>query len=273
MSASGEVTPSNPREEMRMNIHGVLDWALVDAKAQTYKAHWRAGGEARWHNLQKLVEKLAGEHKITDRAGLERAVDDAALIYHHDDALPAGDVKQLLESISEVAGVLREENDARIADILVDRDVHLIEGTAWTPGARDRTDRILKLESGLLFNPVLPLVDVQRRALREIGCFDGWEHSQERAVAIRMRLFRIRADLAQLSRALGRLPKKRKANMRLVGAVAVLKRRWKNLSGKNGMPKFVESVIVFIDPDHPDVATKLPSAMRLRVQGVAKSRA
>jgi hypothetical protein len=89
-----------------------------------------------------------------------------------------------------------------------------------------------------------------------------------------MRLFRIRADLTQLSRALERLPKTRTVNMQLLGAVALLKRRWKGLSGKKvGMPKFVESVIAFVDPKHPDIATKLRSAMRLRLKGVAKSRA
>ena len=276
MSASGEVPSTDLRDVARMNIHGVVSvrpgGSVSVGNPEGLHYVWKKpGGEARWRALQKLLVKLAKDHKIHDRVGLEDAVDAAALIYHHQGVLPKDDVKQLLESIAEVTRVLREENDARIADILVDRDNQLIKGTGWKPGARGRIDRILKLESGLLFNPISPRTARHRRLLRRDGFFDRWEYSYERTVAIRMRLFRIRADLGQLSRALERLPKTRTGNMPLLGAVAVLKRRWKSLSGnKVGMPKFVESVIAFVDPN-TDVATKLRSAMRLRVKGVAKS--
>ena len=278
MSASGEVWPSSLRDEARMNIHGVVSvrpgGVVSVGNPEGLHYVWRKpDGETRWGDLQKLLEKLAKDHKIKNRVGLEDAVDAAAQIYHHQGVLPKADVKRLLGSISQVTRMLREENDARIADILVDRDNHLIKGAAWKPGASGRIDRILKLESSFLFNPISPRTAVHRRLLRRNGFFDGWESSYERAVAIRMRLFRIRADLAQLSRALERIPKTRTGNMQLLGAVAVLKRRWKSLSGKKvGMPKFVESVIAFVDPTHPDVAAKLRSAMRLRLKGVAKIR-
>jgi len=231
---SGEVRPPSLRDEMRMNIHGVVKCLEggVASKVNPEGRHyvWRKpDGEARWRKLQVLLEKLAGDHKIVDREELEDAVDAAAQIYHRRHrALPKGDVDRLLESISEVTKVLCEENDARIAGMLDDRDNNLIKGDAWK------------------FN---------------------------RAWANRSRLFRIRADLSELSCGLRRLPNTRKGDMQLLGAVADLKRRWKSLSGKKvGMPKFVESVIAFIDPN-PDVATKLPSALRLRVKGVAKSQA
>jgi len=232
MSARGEVRPLSHRDEARMNIHGVVSvhpgGSVFVGNPEGLHYVWNPGGEKRWRALQELLNKLARDHKIDDRVGLEDAVDAAAQIYHHQGTLPKDDVKTLLGSISKITTVLCEKNDARIAGMLEDRDNNLIKGDAW---------------------------------------------NYERAWAVRKRLFRIREDLSQLSRALERLPKTRRGNMRLLGAVADLKRRWKSLSGKKvGMPKFVESVIVFVDPNHTDVATKLRSAMRLRVKGVAKSR-
>jgi hypothetical protein len=271
MSGGEEVQPTNPRDEARINIHGVVrcveggDVSVGNPKGLHYV--WKPDGEARWRDLHKLLHKLAGDHKIDDRAGLEDAVDAAALIYRGLSALPKHDVERLFESIPKVTEALREENDGRIAGLLTDRDRRLIDGRTWKPSRH--IDRFLRLDSGLLLNPGFPRTALHRWMNRRRGLFDGWEASYERQLAIRMRLSRIRADLTELSRALkAAVPETRTADVKLHGAVAELNRRWKSLRGKKvSRTNFVESVIAFIDPD---AAAKVPSAMRHRLKGVAK---
>lgn len=275
MSASGEVRP-NLRDQARMNIHRVVNVSAggvsSDWNPEGLHYVWNDGGEARWRALQELLDRLVKAHKIDDRTSLEDAVDAAALIYHHGPgALPAADIKQFLESTPKVTEVLREENEARIASILMDRDNRLIAGRTWSKQRAKlrRIDGILK--SGLVFNPGSLRTAPNRRMLLSLGLFDGWEYSYERSVAIRRRLSQIRKELSDLELCLRQLPRGRKGDRKFHGAVAVLKQRWKSLPGKKvSRTKFVESVMAFIDPN---AVSKLPSATRHRLRGIAKIRA
>lgn len=263
MMSASEVQPSNLRDVARMNIHGIVrcveggNVSVGNPKGLHYV--WKPGGEARWRDLQKLLHKLERDHKIEERAKLEDAVDAAASIYHGRGALPKDDAKQLLKSISEVTEILCDENIARIADILMDRDNRLIKTADWSKDVNgSRVDSFMKLETVSLFSPT------DRRMNRDV--FDGWEWSYERRVAVWFRLLRIRGDLSELASVVRRLPEGRQGDRKLLGAVALLERRWKTLAGKKvGKAKFVGSVMVFIDRN---IATKLPSAMRRRLKGL-----
>jgi len=252
------------REVARMNIHRVRS-PLADGHGYI----WTPDGEARWRALHELLDRLQQKHRINDRVGLEDAVADAAAIYHHPGALPRADVKRLLTSISKIMKVLREENDGRIASIVMDRDKGLIKGRAWNKSvSRKRIGRMLMLESKFLFNPVLPRTELHRRVDRHTGLFDGWEYGYERALAVRMRLSRIRSDLGELASALGRLPEGREGDMKLHGAVKLLEERWKSLPGmKVGKANFVQSVMAFI-ADRGDINAVVKSAMRHRLKGL-----
>lgn len=109
-------------------------------------------GEARWCALQELLDQLVNHHKIDDPDALADAVDTAALIYHHSRSpLSQEDREQLLASIPKVAAILsREENDNRIAEILMDRDARFLSGTTWCPDSHVATViRIRQIEADL----------------------------------------------------------------------------------------------------------------------------
>jgi hypothetical protein len=243
MTASGEVRPSNVREEMQMTLHGavrcVKGGVVSVGNPEGLHLVWKPGGEKRWRALQELLNQLAGDHKIDDHAGLEQAVDTAAQIYHQRSALDKADADRLVEFIPKVTEVLfREGNDLRIADIIMDRDGLPLDGAGW---------------------------------------------SYEKTLDTITRFWRVRADLEQIGRVLRQLPKTRKGDLNLHRMVASLERFWKSLPGKkltrtfteHGLAKseamrFVESVVRFIDPA---AVEKLPNITRHRLKRVAKSRA
>ncbi len=245
MSTNGEVW-SNPREQARMSLHGVLVWDLVDPVAQIYKARWQPDGEARWQDLQKLLDRLAREHQISDRAGLENAVDAAKLIYSdHRGALPKAELKQLLKYVPKVTEVLfRDENDIRIANILVDRDRRSLgEGGAWSYGKTVATiERIWQIRADLAqLVLVLERLPKSRRA--------------------DVKFHRMVKSLERFWQGLGKkltrtfTPKDQKAKRQLAASDAM---------------RFIESIVEFIDPD---AVKKLQSATRHRLKRVAKIRA
>jgi hypothetical protein len=199
-----------------------------------------AGGTARWHALQELIDRLARNHQIDDRAGLAQAVRTAMLIHRDRGALDKKDVKTLLTSVAKITEVLsREGNDQRITDIMMYKDRRSVEGAPW---------------------------------------------DYEKTVATTIRIWQINADLSQLALVLGR-PWKRKADIRLHRMVETLEQYWGSLGRKitrdfhrdpqtkrrsavTESMRFIESILLFIDPD---AARKLPSTTRHRLKRVAKS--
>lgn len=225
------------RDVARMNIHRVR---TQSADGEGYV--WLPGGETRWAALGELLDRLAKEHQIDDRVGLENAVDAAALIYDH---RPKDvDVKRL-KCLLEGVKAFMDEDDRAIAHILMDRDRSLVAGEAWDHQAA---------------------MAVWTRVLMIRELFSDPE---------------IRKFFSDLERALRKQPPTRKPDMRLHGMVAALARYWESLPGKKltttftkrdqragrqlgssaGM-QFIESVVEFIDPD---AVKKLPSATRHRL--------
>jgi hypothetical protein len=90
-----------------------------------------AGSEARYDDLQRLIDRLASEHGIDDRAGLAQAVRTTMLIYGDRGDLDKKAAKSLLTSIPKITDVLfREGNDLRLAHLVTDRELRLEAGLA-----------------------------------------------------------------------------------------------------------------------------------------------
>jgi hypothetical protein len=201
-----------------------------------------AGGPARWHVLQELIDRLSRDHQIDDRAGLAQAVRTAMLVHRDHGALDKKDVKTLLTSIAKITEVLsREENDQRIADIMMDKDRRWREGVPWDyEKTVATTRRIWQINE-----------DLSRLAfvLRRPG---------KRKADVR--LHRIVETLERYWESLGRevtrdFYRDPETKCRFAMTEAM---------------RFIESILAFIDPD---AARKLPSATRHRLKQVAKSRA
>jgi hypothetical protein len=242
MSANVELW-SNLRDQARMNIHGVLVWDIVDAAALTYKARWRPGGEARWRELKELLDRLAKEHQIGDRTGLENAVDAAMLIYSdRHGALPKDDAKQLAKYGPKVTKALfRDENDIRIANILTDRDRRSLgESEPWSYEKTLTTiKRIWQMRADLS-----QLVETLERLPR----------SRKADVNFHRMVQSLERFWESLGKKLTRTftPKDQKTKRQLAASDAM---------------KFIESIVEFIDPD---AVKKLQSATRHRLRGIAK---
>jgi hypothetical protein len=117
----------------------------------------------RMRAFDKLLDELAAKHGIDDRFRLERAVDTAMLLYGHRGSIGNGDIKKLWKHLPEVIEVLgHDDNDRRLADMFLDRERNLIEGSPWNmEDATDITMRILRLKGELV-----DLVDLLRRPKR-----------------------------------------------------------------------------------------------------------
>jgi hypothetical protein len=198
-----------------------------------------AGGEARWHALQELIDRLARNHQINDRAGLAQAVRTAMLIYRDRGALDKKDVKALLTSIAKIAEVLsREGNDQRIADIMMDKDRRWMKGAPWDHEKTVATTiRIWQIRADLS-----QLAHILRRPRKRKAD---------------MRLHRMVETLERYWKSLGReITRDFHQDPQTKRRVAVTESM-----------RFIESILTFIDPD---AAKKLPSATRHRLERVAK---
>ena len=251
MSANCEGRP-NLRDEARRNIHRV-GFVSADGHGpltteQLFRVGpdqlsyvWSPGGEARWRDLEKLIDQLAINHQIANRTGLEDAIDTAVLIYDHG---PRNiDVKQL-KLLPKIMEIFTEENESTIAGIVTDRYRQLVSGEPWN------------YEAALA---------VRRRIWKIRAVFSDPE---------------IRGFFSDLSRALNR-PRTRSAHAQLHGLVASLTRYWEGLGRKatctftkkdqkakrqlaaSEFAKFLESIISFIDSD---AVPKLPSVTRHRLR-------
>ena len=224
-----------PRDEGRAVIHGAKvrrdDGACV----------WKTGGKARWHALEALLDRLAKDHNIDDRAGLAFAIDTAALVYRGRDPLPKAEVRQLMKSITLVTKILsRVENDQRIADIVMDRDQRWVQGAPWSIDRHVATlARVWQIRADLEQLELLLRRPRTRKA----------DIKSHRAVAA----------LETYWKSLGRKVTrdfKRDDRRRLVPMTEAM--------------RFVHAVLMFIDPE---VAEKLQSLTRHRIKRVAKSTA
>jgi hypothetical protein len=224
-------------DDGRAIIHGAK--ALLDDG----RLAWRAGGKQRWRALQRLLDQLANDHEIKDRDGLADAIDTAALIYAHDCGdLSRKDASILLAAIAKLTTVLsREGNDRRIAAIMMDRDRRFVERVKWN------------------------------------------HESTNKMVATVTRLGQINADLSLLALVLKR-PGKRKADIKFHRTVDVLEEFWekkldrkvtryfhqdpqtKRWSAISESMRFIESILVFFDPNDPDITQKLQSVSRHRLK-------
>jgi hypothetical protein len=204
-----------------------------------------AGGKVRWQALQGLLDRLAEEHKIDDRAGLAEAVRTAMLLHRDRGALDKKDVKTLKTSIAKITEVLsREGNDQRIADIMMDKDRRWVEGAPWS---YEKT--VATIEQTWRVNADLSQL---ARVLKRPG---------KRKADIKFH--RAVEALEQYWKSLGR-------NVTRDFDRDSQTRRWFAVSESM---RFVGSILIFIDRDDPDVIKKLQSASRHRLKGrLAKRR-
>jgi hypothetical protein len=224
-----------PRDEGRAVIHG------AKVRRDDGTCAWKPGGKARWLSLRELVDRLATDYRIDDHAGLENAIDTAALVYRGRDPLPKAEVRQLLKSIPLVTKILsRAENDHRIADIMMDRDQRWVQGAAWSSDRHVATlARIWQIRADLEQLDLLLRRPRKRKA----------DIKSHRAVTA----------LETYWKSLGRKVTrdfKRDDRGRLVPMTEAM--------------RFMHAVLMFIDPE---VAEKLRSLTRHRIKRVAKSTA
>lgn len=219
--------PEGDYAEEQKKLHRVLDINI-------------AGSEARWRALQELIDRLARDHEIADRAGLAQAMRTAMLIYRDCGPLDKKDVKTLLTCIRKITTVLsRKGNDQRIADILMDKDRRWVEGVAWDYEKTVATTmRIWQISADLS-----QLSQVLKRP-------------RKRKADIKFHRM-----VEALERYWGSLGRKVTRDFHLDPQT---KRRFAVTKSM----QFVESILTFIDAD---ATKKLQSATRHRLKRVAKS--
>jgi len=111
------------------------------------------------------LDELVTKHNIQDPNKLAMVIDGAARIYHGRTHLDAKDLKNLLRYVPKIREVLlHPDNDARIADTLMDRDNLLISGGIWDYKQRVAIHlRLEKIKASISdLESILPALDRAR---------------------------------------------------------------------------------------------------------------
>jgi hypothetical protein len=202
--------------------------------------------ETRRCDFNTLLDELVKKHNIQDPNKLAMVIDGAARIYHGRTHLDAKDLKNLLRYVPKIRKILlHPDNDARIADTLMDRDNLLISG-----GVCDYKRRIAilfwleKIKADISeLERVLPALDLARPKHRRGNV-------------------KLHGMVASLERYWESLP-----GNKLHKTFTPTDKKQNRRLAKSAAMQFVEKIVEFIDPS---AVRKIPSASRHRLAKIAK---
>lgn len=202
--------------------------------------------EARKSDFNKLLNALMMKYNIQDRNKLKIVIDGAARIYYGRDPLDTRDLRTLLRCVPKIREVLsRPENDARIADGLLDRDNHLISGGTWNYKRRVAIQLWLdKIKAGI--SDLEKVLSELNRARPKHRRGDVKFHGM----------------VATIERYWEGLPDKK-----LRKTFTPKDTRQKRRLAMSTAMQFVEDIVEFIDPN---AIKRIPSASRHRLKRIAK---